>query len=102
QGRAIPASPIALVSAKNTKDPVGVPAFIHLESEMQNRRGQCKLGFLCSARTIASTVNQHELRYSKGDSVFVPIDGTGITRLLAEAENLDDRVERMVMESVLR
>lgn len=101
-GRALPSSPIALVSAKNTKDPVGVPALIHLESEMQNRRGQCKLGFLCASRVLASTVSQHELRYSQGDSVFVLVDGQGIRRILSEADQIDEIVEQLVIEAALK
>ena len=52
--RSLPLTPLVLVSAKNTRDAVGVPAFNSLETKMANRNQQCELGFLCASGRVAS------------------------------------------------
>jgi hypothetical protein len=102
QSRALPISPIVLVSAKNPKDPVGVPALTDLHSKMDNRRGQCRLGFLCSADRIASTVPEHELRFSQGDQVVIMLDGEKLRHLLDAADKLDEEIENLVINASLK
>jgi hypothetical protein len=61
----------------------------------------CKLGFLCSADKIASTVPVHELRYSRGDQVVVLIDGERLRALVSNMAELDAEIERLVIEAAM-
>ena len=95
-------SPIAVASAKNLAIPVGVPALTKLEEEMRNRRGQCHLGFLCSMRRIAGTVETHLLRSSRESRIIVLLDGQELQGLVQNIEQIDDRIERLVLGAVLQ
>jgi hypothetical protein len=99
--RVLPNSPIVLVSAKNTKDSVGVRALSTLQVKMSNRRGMCKLGFLCASRHIAMTVSDQALRSSHEERVIVPLSGTQLKHLIDNAEKIDEEIERLVLEAAL-
>ncbi|HEY4281621.1 MAG TPA: restriction endonuclease [Chthoniobacterales bacterium] len=101
-GQCWPSGPLVLISGKNTKAAAGAPAVTSLASKMQNRRGMCKLGFLCSAGTISSDARNHELRYSREDNLMVLIDGKDFDSLLDKAHRLDAELERLVVNASLR
>ena len=96
-----PPSPIVLVTAKNTVESVGVQVLSYLRSQMENRRGQCKLGFLCASRHIASTVSEHEMRFSRSDSVVVLLDGADLQKVIEAPGSLDEMIEATVTKSML-
>jgi hypothetical protein len=99
---AAPFGPLVMVSAKNTTGAVGAPALRSLYAKMANRRGQCRLGFLCASGRFADTVAQEDLRHSRGDSVVVHLDGQELRRLLIHTERLGELVEELVIGAALR
>lgn len=101
-GRCWPSSPVVLLSGKNTKGGAGAPAVTTLAAKMKNRRGMCKLGFLCSANAISSDARNHELRYSHEEGVMVLLDGKDLDGLLDQADNLEAELERLVVNASLR
>lgn len=100
-GGDIPVCPLVLVSGKNTTDPADVRAFGSLETKMRDRRGQCKVGFLCSARSIASTVGIQELRGSREERVIVLIDGPRLRSLIDAGSGIDEAINRLTVEAML-
>lgn len=100
--RALPMGSIVLVSAKNTKEPVGVPAHTSLQAKMSNRRGQCQLGFLCSSGSIAGTVPMHDIQLRKTELIIALLDGTDLRRILADVAAIDDLVEELVVRAIGR
>jgi hypothetical protein len=101
-GRCWPSSPVVLLSGKNTKGGAGAPAVTSLAAKMRNRRGMCKLGFLCSANSISNDARNHELRYSHEESVMVLLDGKDLDGLLDQADQLEAELERLVVSASLR
>jgi hypothetical protein len=100
--RAIPNAPLVLVSAKNEADPVGKDALVALVGQIDNRREQCKLGFLCSARKIAKTVAMDDIGNREGDRVVALLDGDGLRTILSEGADLDDQIERLIIDGAMR
>lgn len=86
---------VVIVSAKNVKSPVDVQALNDLEVKMRNRGAKCKLGFLCSSRKIAGTVDKAALRFSRDDVTVVLLDGTRLQRLAAA-----DDFEKELLEEI--
>jgi hypothetical protein len=101
-GRCWPSSPLVLLSGKNTKGGAGAPAVTSLAAKMRNRRGLCKLGFLCSANSISTDARNHELRYSHEESVIVLLDGKDLDGLLDKTDQLEAELERLVVNASLR
>ena len=101
-GWAAPAAPIVIVSGKNTTDRVGVSALNSLHAKMQNRRGQCKLGFLCASNGITETVEIQDLRHSHEDRVVVMLDGDSLKQLIDKPNELAKRIEDLVTKAILR
>ncbi len=101
-GRCWPGSPVVLLSGKNTKGGAGAPAVTSLAAKMKNRRGMCKLGFLCSANSISNDARNHELRYSHEEGVMVLLDGKDLDRLLDNVDQLEAELERLVVDASLR
>lgn len=99
--RALPNSPIVLVSAKNTTKSVGVRALSTLQTKMVNRRGMCNLGFLCASRNIAVTVATQDLRSSHEGRIIVTLGGMQLKHLIHNAERLDDEIEKLVIDAAL-
>ena len=69
---------------------------------MSNRRGRCAIGFLCSARQIAATVDDELLRLSRTELIVVPLDGDAIARLIESPADFDDAIARHVLDAALR
>jgi hypothetical protein len=101
-GRCWPSSPVVLLSGKNTTGGAGAPAVTSLAAKMKNRRGMCKLGFLCSANSISTDARNHELRYSHEEGVMVLLDGKDLDGLLDKADQLEAELERLVVNASLR
>jgi hypothetical protein len=101
-GRCWPSSPVVLLSGKNTKGGAGAPAVTSLAAKMKNRRGMCKLGFLCSSNSISNDARNHELRYSHEEGVMVLLDGKDLDGLLDKADQLEAELERLVVKASLR
>jgi hypothetical protein len=87
---------------RNTQGGAEAPAVTSLASKMRNRRGMCKLGFLCSANSISNDARNHELRYSHEESVMVLLDGKDLDGLLDKADQLEVELERLVVNASLR
>lgn len=100
--RAIPNAPLVLVSAKNEGDPVGKDALVALVGQIDNRREQCKLGFLCSARKIAKTVATDDIGNRGGDRVVALLDGDRLRAILGNGGDLDDQIEKLIIEGAMR
>lgn len=94
-------SPIVLVSAKNVTSPVGAPEMRSLENKMLNRTHACRLGFLCAARTFASTIRDHQLLMARDDRLIVTINGDTFRTLLADHEALDAALVRLIQNAAL-
>ena len=99
--RRISGSPLALVSGKNLAAPVESDALTSLRAKMAGRRGQCKLGFLCVSRTFTSSVQIDEIGNRLADSVVVTLDGKDLRRLMERAAELDQEIERLIIEAAL-
>ncbi len=99
-GGALPRSPLILVSAKNEKKPVGVPALTSLEAKMRNRRGQCGFGMLCCTGRFAGSVSEHLLRGSREPQVVALLDGAALRDLL-QAENIGSALEAAATKAAL-
>lgn len=99
--RALPQTPLVCVSGKNLKDPVGVPALTDLVRKMENRRGQCELGFLCAAGSIAGTVPTDIMRLSRTRATVVTLDGDALDDLITKPAELDGAIERHVLDAML-
>lgn len=100
--RRIGGSPITLVSAKNTSSPVESDALTSLRAKMSGRRGQCTLGFLCVAGAFTRSVPIDEIGNRLANSSVVLLDGNRLRELLEHAEDLDNEVERLIIEAALR
>jgi Restriction endonuclease len=100
--RAIPNAPLVLVSAKNEGDPVGKDALVALVGQIDNRRDQCKLGFLCSARKLAKTVATDDIGNREGDRVVALLDGDRLRAILSNGTDLDDEIEQLIIDGAMR
>jgi Restriction endonuclease len=100
--RAIPSAPIVLVSAKNEVATIGKEALVALVRQMDNKRDQCKLGFLCASRKLAKTVVTEDIGNRGGDRVVALMDGDRLRTIIANVDNLDDEIERLVIEGAMR
>lgn len=94
-------SPLVVATAKNEKKPTNSQTVKYLKEQMANRKGRCKLGFLCSASTISGDAKGEILRGSQmGDSVIACVDRVALLDLLAHADQLDARVEALIRKAV--
>lgn len=94
-------SPIVLVSGKNVGSSVGAPEMRSLENKMLNRTHACRLGFLCSSRTFASTIREHQLLMARDDRLIVTISGDTFRALLAKPETLDAALVRLIQNAAI-
>jgi len=93
--------PIIVATAKNEKKATNSQTVKYLKEQMANRKGRCKLGFLCSASTISDDARGEILRGSQsGDLVIACVDKTDVERLIAEADRLDEHAEALIRKAV--
>jgi hypothetical protein len=100
--RAIPSAPLVIVSAKNEAATIGKEALVALVGQIDNKRGLCKLGFLCASRGIAKTVGYEDIGNRHGDRVVALLDGIRLRGIINDAVNLDDHVEQLIIEGAVR
>lgn len=92
---------IVIATAKNESHATGSQTVKYLKEQMANRKGRCKLGFLCSASTISSDAHKEILRGTQsGDAVIVPVDRAALSRLIASPEDLTTNVERLIRAAI--
>jgi hypothetical protein len=93
--------PIVLATAKNERKATNSATVKYLKEQMANRKGRCKLGFLCSASTISDEARTEILRGSQqGDAVIACVDGSDLQALIDGAETLDALVEDLIRKAV--
>jgi hypothetical protein len=94
-------APMVLATAKNETHATGSSVVKYLKEQIANRRGRCKLGFLCSATTISPDARREILRGSQSsETVIVPLDGEMIASLIQRPAELDERVEQLIVKAI--
>ncbi len=68
-------SPLILVECKKRSTACSKNDIVQFRAKLDNRRGQCRLGFIISINGFAETAKNELLRNSQGDVVIVMIDG---------------------------
>jgi hypothetical protein len=92
---------VVVGTAKNEAKPTGSQTVKYLKEQMANRKGRCKLGFLCSASTISSDASEEIMRGSQStDAVIVPLDRKTFESLLDDVDELDRRIEQLIVDAV--
>jgi hypothetical protein len=92
---------VVLATAKNESKATDSQTVKYLKQQMANRKGRCKLGFLCSASKLSSGATAEILRGTPPhDAVIVPLDRAALEKLLADADELSRRVEDLILEAV--
>ncbi|MBS1887513.1 MAG: hypothetical protein JSU06_10030 [Actinobacteria bacterium] len=93
--------PVAIATAKNESKPTGSATVKYLKEQMANRKGLCKLGFLCSASTISDDAGKEILRGSQSsDVVLVQMDLHDLRHLLQEPSDLDVGVQDLIRRAI--
>ena len=93
--------PIVVATAKNEGKATGSAVVKYLKEQMANRKGRCKLGFLCSATTISTSAKTEILRGSQGaDHVIVPLSRAEIDDLLLDPEDLDEKLVGLIVKAI--
>ena len=94
-------APIVLATAKNEATATGSEVVKYLKEQVANRKGRCKLGFLCSATSISPDAHREILRGSQSsETVIVPLDGDTIARLIDDPASLDKQIEDLITKAV--
>jgi hypothetical protein len=93
--------PVAIATAKNEAKPTGSATVKYLKEQMANRKGLCKLGFLCSASTISDDGGKEILRGSQSsDVVLVQVDLQDLQCLLDEPGELDAHMQDLIRRAI--
>lgn len=93
--------PLVLVSAKNQAQATGAGDLRALRSNMSNRRGRCRLGILCTARELASTISTEQIRTTTDPFLAVAVlDGDAIKSLL-QSTRLDEHLADHLLKAVM-
>jgi hypothetical protein len=93
--------PVAIATAKNEAKATGSATVKYLKEQMANRRGRCKLGFLCSASTISDAAGVEILRGSQSsDLVLCRVDLEDLLDLLADPADLDARLQVLIRRAI--
>ena len=92
---------VAIATAKNEKSATGSATVKYLKEQMANRKGRCKLGFLCSASSISRDARTEILRGSQsGDLAFAQLDVEDLRKLLANSSRLDEGVRGLILRAI--
>jgi hypothetical protein len=73
----------------------------HLEGQMGNLRGRCKLGFACARGEVSKAADVEIIGLRRADVVIVPFGGEQLQQLLADADRLDEHLAEMVIEAMM-
>lgn len=95
-----PGRPLVLVEAKNRKEPTGAAVLAGLVRKIQTKRQMVKIAFLVSTSGVTTDLELESLRGSTEDHCVVVI-GPGELRGLAESANLDDSLEKLVLDAFI-
>jgi hypothetical protein len=93
--------PVAIATAKNESKATGSSTVKYLKEQMANRKGRCKLGFLCSASTISREAGVEILRGSQSsDLVLAHLDRDDLEALISKPTDLDEGLQRLIRRAV--
>lgn len=92
--------PLILVEAKNRNVKADQPTFSVLVTKIRTKRQSVKIGFLVSTKGFTADLERESLRYSESDLCVVPI-GPADLRTLLECDDLDERLEAMVIKALM-
>jgi hypothetical protein len=93
--------PVAIATAKNEAKATDSATVKYLKEQMANRKGRCKLGFLCSASTISPDAGTEILRGSQSsDMVYACIDLADLRGLLDAPAELDEGIQAIVRRAI--
>jgi hypothetical protein len=93
--------PVAIATAKNEAKPTNSATVKYLKEQMANRKGRCKLGFLCSASKISSDAKTEILRGSQSsDMVCACIDIDDLRALLGSPAELDAGLQAIIRRAI--
>lgn len=81
-------TPLVLVEFKNWSGKCGKNEIVQFRDKLENRSGQCRLGFLVSWGGFAQTLTKDQLRNSKGDAVIVPLERKDLEEACASGDVL--------------
>jgi hypothetical protein len=81
-------TPLVLVECKNWSGKCGKNEIVQFRDKLENRSGQCRLGFLVSWGGFAETLTKDQLRNSKGDAVIVPLERKDLEEACASGDVL--------------
>jgi hypothetical protein len=94
-------SPLVVATAKNENKATNSQTVKYLKEQVANRKGRCKLGFLCSASTISDDAKGEILRGSQSaDIVIACIDREALVGLIQGADELDERLEALIRAAI--
>ncbi|MDQ1291822.1 MAG: hypothetical protein QG615_1631 [Nitrospirota bacterium] len=97
-----PGVPFMLVEAKNRQEKADQQDVSALITKLQTKRGSAKFGLLIAVAGFTSGATMQEMKFATSEHICVPmIDGESLA-LLMDSENLDDALEQIVREALLR
>lgn len=82
-------SPLILVECKNRSIACGKNDIVQFKAKLENRRSQCRLGFVVSMKGFSETFKNELLRNSTGDLVIAMIDGEMIREAVIKRNFLE-------------
>jgi restriction endonuclease len=95
-----PGRPLVLVEAKNRKEPTGAPVLAGLVRKIQTKRQSVKIAFLVATSGVTRDLEIESLRGSTEDHCVVVI-GPSELRSLIQAPDLDDGLEKLVVDALI-
>lgn len=81
-------SPFILIECKNWSNKVGKNELVVFDKKIENRRGQCKVGFLISVNGFTKELRKETLRGSINDRLIVLLDKQKIFELIESYDRL--------------
>lgn len=93
--------PFILVEAKNRVDKASQAMMSILITKLQTKRGTAKIGIMVSLAGFTDEAKMQELRFSTENVCVAMIDRQGVETLI-EASDLDETLEIMVRQALLR
>lgn len=97
-----PGVPFILVEAKNRQEKADQKDVSTLITKLQTKRGSAKFGFLIAVAGFTSGATMQEMKFAASEHICIPmIDGTSLATLMG-SEDLDDALEQIVRDALLR
>ena len=93
--------PIIIATAKNENKATNSQTVKYLKEQVANRKGRCKLGFLCSASSISDDARGEILRGSQSGEIVIPcVDREVLEHLIERADELDSEIEGLISKAI--